>query len=655
MMTRSAVRPYPGSHPFTQADIDLFFGRSGDAERLTRLWRDNCLTLTIGATGCGKTSLLLAGVLPSVRYDAAEVLQPGRIAYGSEYPVAALPEHNPYTLSLLRSWVPGEPVTRLVGLTVRDFVRRQADRHEGPILAAIDQAEDVLGGSGLRATHRRDFLRDLAQTVREEPRLHLLLMVRASAADEFSRALGSGARYDLPLLSVQSGLEAVTGPAERADRMFASGAADELLTDLLTSYVNVAGGGERSVVADSVPPVLLQIVCGRFWDSLPADLSVITSRDVRAYADADGALTAYCGRIISAVADQHRLKPSRLRSWLIRMFVTDGGTCDCVYEGVADTARMPNAMLRDLEDRHLLSSERRDGLRCYQLLSERLIEPLRHADMQEPWSFDPAEYLLAAERALTLGDLDLAERYAVEILSGAGQGAFRLRAETHSLLGNLAWERGKPSDAESHYREAARLFEAARDPGAVARELAAVGQTLLAQGRVGDAVDELETAVRRLPNDLVVQGELAWAHWHLGEAGAAEAIFNDILSADAGNASALRGRGEILADIGRGREAMRDLSRTGPHDKASTQAARGLALAELGDYSGAVKEIEAALAQAPRNGPVLLYAARAEALGGDRAAAAELAEQAINATDPPLPPHQHDAALKLAAPREDDA
>jgi tetratricopeptide (TPR) repeat protein len=655
MMTRSAVRPYPGSRPFTQADIDFFFGRSREAESLAHLWRDNRLTLASGATAAGKTSLLLAGVLPLVRYGRGEVLPPGRISYGSGYPVAALPEHNPYTLSLLRSWAPGEPVSRLVGLTVRDFVERQAERYQGPILAAIDQAEDVLGGSGLRGTHRRAFLDELAEAVREEPRLHLLLMVRASAAEEFSRTLGHGAHFGVPPLSIQNALEAVTAPVERGGRIFAPGAAEDLVTDLQAGYVMIAGTHERRPVADSVAPALLQVVCEKFWDALPPDLSVITSRDVRAYADADAALTAYCGRVIAAVAEAHRLKASRLHSWLTATFVTEHGTCDTVYQGLADTAGMANAVLRDLEDRHVLASERRSGSRWYQLLSERLIEPLRRAAVDRPPPVDPAGYLRAAERALTLGDLDLAERYATEVLDAAGPGDFRVRAETDSLLGNLAYERGKPTDAEGYYREASRLFEAARDTGAAARQLAAVGQTLLAQNRVGDAVDELEAAARRLPNDLVVQGQLAWAHWQLGEAGAAEAIFNDILSVDAGNASALRGRGEILADVGRGREAMRDLSRTVPHDKPSTRAARGLAMAEIGDHGSAVREIEAALAEAPRNGPVLLYAARAEALVGDQAAAADLAEQAINATDPPLPLHQHDAALKLAGPREDNA
>ena len=654
MMTRNVSRPYPGTRPFAQADFDFFFGRSRDSENLAELWHANRLTLAVGPTGCGKTSLLQAGTLPLVRYGRAEVLAPGRIAYGSGYPVAALPEHNPYTLSLLRTWVPGEPVTRLVGLTVREFVRRQADRHEGLVLAAIDQAEDLLGGSGIRATHRRDFLDDLAETLREEPRLRLLLVIRASAADEFSRALGDGARYAVAPLSFEGGLEAVTGPAERAGRMFAPGAAEELLADLMTSYISVAGGEERRIVAETVPPALLQVVCEQFWTSLPRDLSVITSRDVRVHADADQALTRHCARIIAAVADEHRLKSARLRSWLGTAFVTDDGTRATVYEGLADTAGMPNAVLRDLEDRHVLSSQRRSGSRSYELLSERLIEPLRRAVVDRPPPVNLAGYLNAAERALTSGDLDLAERYAGEILVAASPGDYRRRADTCSLLGNIAYERGKPADAENYYREAGKLFEAARDSGAAAREIAAVGQTLLAQNRVGDAVDELEAAVRRLPNDLVVQGELAWAHWQLGEVGAAEAIFNDILSVDAGNASALRGRGEILANGGRGREAMRDLSRTAPHDRPSTRAARGLALAEIGDRGSAVKEIEAALAEAPRNGAVLLYAARAEALAGDQAAAAELAGQAIRATDPPLPLHQLDAARKLANASGDD-
>jgi len=291
-MTRSVDQPYPGTRPFEHTDIDLFFGRAADAAALAQLWQANRLTLAVGRTGCGKTSLLRAGVLPLVEGGRADVLPPGRISYGSTYPVAALPEHNPYTLALLGAWAPGEPTSRLVGLTVLDSVRRRAERHDRPILAVIDEADELLADPGLRRSHRRGFMAELAQAVQQEPRLHLLMMIREPALDEFSRALGMGARYDVEPLSFGSALEAVTGPVEGTGRTFAPGAAEELVTDLLTSYRTGDDGQQRCAAAEFVQPLLLQIVCARLWESLPADLKVITPRDVRGYGNADRALAA---------------------------------------------------------------------------------------------------------------------------------------------------------------------------------------------------------------------------------------------------------------------------------------------------------------------------------------------------------------------------
>lgn len=642
----SAERPYPGTRPFLSGERGRFFGRATEAADLAGLWRTNRLTILHGHSGGGKTSLLHAGVLPLVRGGSAEVLAPGRVSFGVTFPDAALPAHNPYTLAVLRSWLPGEAATRLVGLTVQEFVSRRAERHAATILAAIDQAEELLVDSGPRRTHSRRFLGELADALRECPNLHLLITVREEALDLVVETLGNGAQQCVKQLSFDRALEAVTGPIDGTDRCFTVGAAEKLVTDLLPHSDATAEDGGRSAGFNQVEPALLQVVCARLWESLPTDVETITEREVLRYGDTDAALAIHCGRIIATVAENNDMRAARLRSWLVRTFITEHGTRGTAYEGMTDTAGAPNAVARALEDRHLLSAERRSGSRWYQLLSDRLIEPLRASADERPPQAEFAELLQSAERTLALGEMDLAERYVRKALRTLPETDLRQRGEAESLLGNLAYERGKPGDAETHYRTAAKLLEAVRDTEAVASQLAAVGQTLLAQGQPADAVQQLAAAVDRIPHDLVVQTELGWALWELGQARAAVDVLTGVLAIDGGNPYALRARGEILADLGNARDALRDLDRVEQHDQPSTRAARVLARAELGDQS-TEEEIESALADAPRNGPVLLYAARTEALGGNKVAAAELARRALNATDPAPPPHQREAALTL--------
>ncbi len=656
-LTRTAGEPYPGSRPFQHAERDRFYGRAADAAALADLWQSNHLTFAVGPVACGKTSLLHAGVLPLVTGRRFEVLPPGRVSYGSTFPSAALPEHNPYTFALLRSWSPAETATRLAGLTVRDFVRRLAGRHDGVILAAIDQAEELLADSGARWRYRRQFLAELAVALQQEPRLHLLLSVREEAIGPLADALGHGARQLIMPLTPQQAFEAVTGPVAGTGRSYAAEVAERLVTDLRTSRVVPAGGVEQHVLDDRIEPALLQVVCARLWDSLTPDVDVITVRELCRYGEADAALAAHCGRVIAAVADDHAwaaadhdMSPSRLRSWMIGTFITEHGTRGYAYEGVTDTAGMPNAVVRALQDRHLVSAERRAGTRWYRLLSDRLVEPLRHAADEWPSPTKPTEHLRAAERALALGELDVAGQYAGAALRTSPETDLRLRAEANSLLGNLADERGRQPEAEAHYSVAAALFEVIRDTAAVAWQLAAVGQTLLAQDRLAEAVNALGAAVNRMPKDPILQTQFGRALWQIGEGRTAVAILTDVLRIDGGNAGALRVRGEILADLGDARAALVDLDRVAAHDRPSTRAARGLALAELGDPT-AGKEIEDALTEAPRNGLVLLFAARAAALSGDEPSTRELAGLAVGATDPALTPQHRDAALRMLAGR----
>lgn len=653
-----STMPYLGARPFLLADHDRFFGRRVESKTLRELWQDNRITLLAGPAGIGKTSLLNAGIFPLLKQDRTHFLPTGRISYGSAFPAAALPEHNPYTLALLGSWSPGEAVTRLVDLTVRDFIASVRVRllDGGPLLAAIDQVDDLLADPGPRQAHQHRFLEGLASAVQNEPGLHLLLLAREETTALISGALGAVAVYNLAALSRQDAIDAVTGPVAGTVRSYAEGAAEKLVTDLQSRRVTRLDGTEQVVVDDSVEPSLLQVVCQQLWRSLPSDTDQITVRDVRLFGDTDKALAAYCSELIAAIADDHDMRVHRLRTWLLDTFVTELGTRGTAYEGLMTTAAMPNAVARALEDRHLLSATWRSGSRWYELLSARLIEPLRQSvDALPPSAADPAGSLLAAGRALTRGELDTAQRYAQAALRTAPDTDLGLRARVESLLGNIALEREKPIEAESHYRTAADLFGADRDIPAATTQLAAVGQTLIAQDRLQEAVEELRAAIDRAPSDPVMQTDLALALWRLGESRAAVSVLTAfLLRVDGGNSVALRARGEILADLGEARQAISDLDRVTLEERPAGRAARGLALARLGDQAHANVEVDNAVAEAPRNGAVLLYAARAKLLSGNEYTAEKLARRAVDATDPALSPYHREVALRLATHKHED-
>lgn len=644
--------PYPGLRPFRRADQDRFFGRGTESKALAEFWQDNQVVLATGPVGCGKTSLLQAGVLPILIQNGAHVLPPGRVSYGATFPAAALPRHNPYTLALLRSWSPGEAPTRLVDLTVRDFISARVLRDSSPLYAAIDHIDDLPADTSLRRDDRDRFLAELADAVDAEPRLHLLLVARSPGAGLISATLRRAARFELAALNRMGAIEAVLGPAASVGRSFASGAAEQLVAGLQTSRIAAANGGERLVHSDQVEPALLQAVCTRLWAALPKGTQAVTTRDVRLFGDVDKALAAYCGKVIAAVADDFDRPVTWVRGWLVRTFITDLGTRGTAYEGVTETAGVPNEIARALTDRHLLRVALRSGSRWYELLADRLIQPLRDAVDELPPAADPAGHLAAAERALAEGNLGAAQRYAELTLRYSAEDNLPLRAATESLLGNVAAERGDSaagkSEAESHHRASAQFFEAAGDISAVASQLAAIGQLLIARHHPEDALEELRAAIARLPSDPVIQTDLALALWRLGDSHGAVAVLTRVLTLDGGNTVALRARGEILADLGEARQAILDLDRVTLAERPATRAARGLALAKLGDRSGADLAVDDAVAEAPRNGDVLLNAARAKALNGEEGAAEELARRAVDASDPGLLPYHREVALHLA-------
>ena len=382
-MRKIADNPYPGSRAFTQADQEFFFGRDADIAVIVDLWMTNRLTVVSGAAGCGKTSLLQAGVRPLLREKTSQhrhrALPSGNLSGGMSFPSPALTEHNPFTLALLRSWVPDDVPTRLAGLSVSDFVRDRTRGHDGVTYAAVDALDDLALGpqAGAWAKWRREFLAGLAQALADHPRLHLLLVTRTTGLSLLTSSVGVGARHSITGLTPRAAIAAIRKPAMAAGRTFADNAAHGIVIDLLSTPESAELPSDRHV-----EPSLLQAVCSRLWEELPPSVTEISDRTIREVQRSRcEKLADYCGQIIAEVSTLHGVSPRKLHSWLVASFITGRGTCGGLHEDAAHppakhAERRPQ---RDLLDRHLLTSQLDESTRYYRLLSNRLIDPLRTA------------------------------------------------------------------------------------------------------------------------------------------------------------------------------------------------------------------------------------------------------------------------------------
>ncbi len=66
-MSRNSSNPYVGLRPFEVDESLLFFGRNDQVMELLQLLHQHHFVAVVGSSGCGKSSLLRAGVIPSLK------------------------------------------------------------------------------------------------------------------------------------------------------------------------------------------------------------------------------------------------------------------------------------------------------------------------------------------------------------------------------------------------------------------------------------------------------------------------------------------------------------------------------------------------------------------------------------------------------------
>ena len=225
------ARPYPGLRPFRRQEAHLFFGRERQIEQVCKKLARTRLVSVVGVSGCGKSSLVRAGVLPALERDEHTnwrivTLHPGSRPF--QHLAQALLDHSILQQSLLpllsekadtrearhnalREILLAHP------LSFTDLLRDAQLPKNSRILLVVDQFEELLRLPQIEASAFVNIL--LAAVRQKELSVSLLLTMRSDVIGECARFQGLPERINVgqflvPQLTRQQLRDAICKPAK---------------------------------------------------------------------------------------------------------------------------------------------------------------------------------------------------------------------------------------------------------------------------------------------------------------------------------------------------------------------------------------------------------------------------------------------------------
>lgn len=227
--------PFKGLAPFAESDNADFFGRRSEIQRLVEMVNRNPLSAVVGPSGSGKSSLVLAGLLPSL----------AQLRDGVWVTTRTVPGRHPFdqlatALAALSSSSISEVLSDLVAEDRKGLLRvakRISQELDSSLLLVVDQFEELFTLVASRQTVEQ-FVALLVNAVTDPGgRLRIVLTVRADFFHEALSLPGLGpiisvGQMALAPLGPEATREAIVEPAIQAGLELEPGLVERILTDV---------------------------------------------------------------------------------------------------------------------------------------------------------------------------------------------------------------------------------------------------------------------------------------------------------------------------------------------------------------------------------------------------------------------------------------
>jgi formylglycine-generating enzyme required for sulfatase activity len=237
---RPTIEAYPGLRAFREEDVDVFFGRKKMADRIASRLEMSNIVGVIGASGSGKSSVLAAGVIPSLRTQRALIpvtFRPGKKPLTSFSVALSGLYHAERTIQKTKEL--GNLLTEDPVLVINEIVEKRNPL--GCAVILIDQFEELFV-SNVDAEEHAYFVRILKEIqdnfVVNAWRCRILFSVRS---DFFPYIVNDPQLSDvcqdnlinLPPMSNEELREAIESPAKVLGRKLAPALVELVLSDAM--------------------------------------------------------------------------------------------------------------------------------------------------------------------------------------------------------------------------------------------------------------------------------------------------------------------------------------------------------------------------------------------------------------------------------------
>lgn len=332
--------PYKGLQPYTEADRAFFFGRERDSEIIASNLYAAPLTVLYGESGVGKSSVLLAGVVPLFHQTPNVAVVVFRQWQDAQF------------FSMLKAEVlravhetTAKEASVDVNLPFDEFLVACNRILRGPIFFIFDQFEEFfLYHAAAQGTDSFDA--ELARAVnRQDVDANFLLSLREDSLSRLDRFRGRIPKLlnnmlRLKHLDNEAGRAAVRMPLEKYNAMFADAARhmeveDELVETLLEEIkagrVTIGAGGgqvntqgaEREAEDERIETPFLQMVLMRLWNEERATGShVLRLSTLKQLGGAERIIRTHLDKVMENRSTEERDVAARL----FRFLVTPSGS-----------------------------------------------------------------------------------------------------------------------------------------------------------------------------------------------------------------------------------------------------------------------------------------------------------------------------------------